>query len=109
VNKEVVEIAPIIKKSINDKNSVHYADFSTYPSKIDKLPIGIIDLSGSGREMLNAVKSADLVDNISGEYKKDNVRDLEGESFEVVCDLANFPYSLYLKNDKKRFIQGTCG
>ncbi len=100
-----VALSPIMQKALYDKESKFYADFSSFPSQKNKLPIGVFDSGTGGLTVLEVLLKADMVDNISGEIKADGVPDFAGEDFTYLADRANMPYGNYAAENKQDFFK----
>ena len=107
VKKETqqVELSPIMEKALNDKSSKFYADFSSFPKSLSKLPIGVFDSGTGGLTVLEVLLKADMIDNISGKTGADGVPDFAGESFTYLADRANMPYGNYAAENKQDFFK----
>ncbi|MDA3861568.1 MAG: hypothetical protein PF445_10110 [Melioribacteraceae bacterium] len=93
---------PIQSEIIKNKNSPFYIDFSNYPTKNKKLPIGIFDSGTGGLTVLDAIINSDNFNNKSHEQENngDSQIDFLNESFIYLGDKANMPYGEYSGNDK---------
>jgi len=90
-----VDNLPIVEKAINDTASRFYADFRNYPADVRMLPIGVFDSGTGGLTVLEKLLSLDSFDNITGEFKSDEISDFAGEHFIYLADQANMPYGTY--------------
>ena len=98
-----LESVKSIKTEISDNpDSFFYIDFSKYPSKDKKLPIGIFDSGTGGLTVLDAIINSDNFNNKSHKYNKlgDGKIDFLDESFIYLGDKANMPYGEYAGNNK---------
>jgi len=78
---ETIPLDPLAQKALYDTTSSYYTDFSTYPSNIADLPIGIFALKSSNTAALDCAVTLDKFDNITGGEQSDRIRDFAGEHF----------------------------
>ena len=67
-------LLPIAQKALTDTASVYYTDLSSYPEDISKLPIGVLDCSVNGFEVVERLLTLDRFDNITGKPSPDGMR-----------------------------------
>lgn len=88
-------LIPVSQKALSDTTSLYYADFASYPSEQQLLPIGVFDSGTGGLTVLETLLSVDLFDNITGKETPDGIPDFAGENFVYLADYANMPYGEY--------------
>lgn len=96
---------PIVNKALYDTASNFYVGFDGYPEDLRSLPIGIFDSGNGGLALLETLLTIDAFDNITGSTKRDSIRDFAGEHFIYLADMANMPYSNYIKEDNEAYLQ----
>jgi len=92
------KLIPISNKSLNDSASAWFAHFSTYPSDLSKLPIGVITSQTEELSVMERFLTADYFDNITGDDGPDGIRDFAGERFYLLLDQANGAYNEYFRD-----------
>ena len=100
-----VELSPIMRKALSDRNSVFYADFASFPKDKKMLPIGVFDSGTGGLTVLEVMLKIDRINNITGAHGADGLPDFIGEDFAYLGDLANMPYGNYAAENKSEFFK----
>ena len=89
-------LLPIAQKALTDTASVYYIDADSYPQDISGLPIGVLDCSVNGFEVVERLLTLDRFDNITGKPEPDGIIDFGGENIQFLSDRANGPYGGYI-------------
>ncbi len=95
----------IIDQALNNAASPSYASFSTYPSKLRDLPVGMFDSGTGGLTVMEQFLSLDYFDNRTGEEIPDGIPDFDGEDFVYLADQANMPYGVYSSQNKTDYLR----
>lgn len=106
--KEVVSETPLMvisQKALSDTSSIFYADFQSYPTERQSLPIGVFDSGTGGLTVLEVLLGLDKFDNITGKEVSDGIADFAGENFEYLGDDANMPYGDYDAAGKSEYLR----
>ena len=98
-------LLPIAQKALTDTASVYYTDMSSYPEDISKLPIGVLDCSVNGFEVVERLLTLDRFDNITGKPGPDGIVDFGGENIQFLSDRANGPYGGYIEEGNLDFLK----
>ena len=98
-------LLPIAQKALTDTASVYYTDLSSYPEDISKLPIGVLDCSVNGFEVVERLLTLDRFDNITGKPGPDGIVDFGGENIQFLSDRANGPYGGYIEEGNLDFLK----
>ena len=98
-------LLPIAQKALIDTASVYYTDLSSYPKDISKLPIGVLDCSVNGFEVVERLLTLDRFDNITGKPSPDGIVDFGGENIQFLSDRANGPYGGYIEEGNLDFLK----
>lgn len=98
-------LLPIAQKALIDTASVYYTDLSSYPEDISKLPIGVLDCSVNGFEVVERLLTLDRFDNITGKPSPDGIVDFGGENIQFLSDRANGPYGGYIEEGNLDFLK----
>lgn len=98
-------LLPIAQKALTDTASVYYTDLSSYPEDISKLPIGVLDCSVNGFEVVERLLTLDCFDNITGKPGPDGIVDFGGENIQFLSDRANGPYGGYIEEGNLDFLK----
>lgn len=98
-------LLPIAQKALTDTASVYYTDLSSYPKDISKLPIGVLDCSVNGFEVVERLLTLDRFDNITGKPSPDGIVDFGGENIQFLSDRANGPYGGYIEEGNLDFLK----
>ena len=98
-------LLPIAQKALTDTASVYYTDLSSYPRDISKLPIGVLDCSVNGFEVVERLLTLDCFDNITGKPGPDGIVDFGGENIQFLSDRANGPYGGYIEEGNLDFLK----
>ena len=98
-------LLPIAQKALTDTASVYYTDLSSYPEDISKLPIGVLDCSVNGFEVVERLLTLDRFDNITGKPSPDGIVDFGGENIQFLSDRANGPYGGYIEEGNLDFLK----
>lgn len=99
------ELIPISKKALSDSTSIYYADFDSFPKEKSLLPIGIIDDTPDGIQVVKMFLHSDQYDNITGKLTGDGIPDFAGENYIFLSDNANAPYSNYVEKGKADYLR----
>ena len=103
--EEQVVLSPIMQKALNDETSKFYGDYKSFPTSLNKLPIGVFDSGTGGLTVLEVLLKADMVNNTSGKPGSDGIPDFAGEAFTYLADRANMPYGNYAAENKQDFFK----
>ena len=76
------------------------------PTKPDvQAPIGIFDSGTGGLTVMDAILTADMFNNATGEEGADGIKDFAAERFIYLADQANMPYGNYAAENKVDFLR----
>ena len=98
-------LLPIAQKALTDTASVYYIDADSYPQDISGLPIGVLDCSVNGFEVVERLLTLDCFDNITGKPEPDGIIDFGGENIQFLSDRANGPYGGYIEVGSLDFLK----
>ena len=98
-------LLPIAQKALTDTASMYYIDADSYPQDISGLPIGVLDCSVNGFEVVERLLTLDRFDNITGKPEPDGIIDFGGENIQFLSDRANGPYGGYIAKDNLDFLK----
>ena len=98
-------LLPIAQKALTDTASVYYIGADRYPQDISGLPIGVLDCSVNGFEVVERLLTLDCFDNITGKPEPDGIIDFGGENIQFLSDRANGPYGGYIAKDNLDFLK----
>ncbi len=99
------ELIPISKKALYDTTSLYYANFSQFPKDKSLLPIGILDDTYEGFDVVKMFLISDQYDNITGKLGGDGIPDFAGENYLFLSDKANAPYYHYVEKGKVDYLR----
>lgn len=103
-NAATDELSPVERKALYDTNSVYYGHFEEYPQNLSGLPIGILDCTAGGFDVVETFLKVDGFDNITGNAVSDRIGDFAGENFQFLADIANGPYVGYVRQDNRAYL-----
>ena len=103
-DKKINKVA-LSDKALNDKSSLFYASYNSYPAKLKNLPIGMFDSGTGGLTVMEQFLSMDYFDNKTGEEIPDGIPDFDGEDFIYLADQANMPYGVYSSQNKTDYLR----
>ena len=98
-------LLPIAQKALTDTASMYYIDADSYPQDISGLPIGVLDCSVNGFEVVERLLTLDCFDNITGKPEPDGIIDFGGENIQFLSDRANGPYGGYIEVGSLDFLK----
>ena len=98
-------LLPIAQKALTDTASVYYIGADRYPQDISGLPIGVLDCSVNGFEVVERLLTLDCFDNITGKPEPDGIIDFGGENIQFLSDRANGPYGGYIEVGSLDFLK----
>lgn len=98
-------LLPIAQKALTDTASVYYIGADRYPQDISGLPIGVLDCSVNGFEVVERLLTLDCFDNITGRPEPDGIIDFGGENIQFLSDRANGPYGGYIEVGSLDFLK----
>lgn len=98
-------LLPIAQKALTDTASVYYIGADSYPQDISGLPIGVLDCSVNGFEVVERLLTLDCFDNITGKPEPDGIIDFGGENIQFLSDRANGPYGGYIEVGSLDFLK----
>ncbi|MEN8191738.1 MAG: Asp/Glu/hydantoin racemase [Bacteroidota bacterium] len=100
--QEDINYTTIQNEILNNPKSFFYINVKEYPSKKNKLPIGIFDSGTGGLTVLDAIVNADQFNNSDHTISTlgDKNRDFDEECFIYLGDKANMPYGEYSGHGK---------
>ena len=97
-----VVLPAAVQTVLYDTASVNFVNFSDY-GELRHLPIGIFDADSTSMTLLEAVRTMDCFDNITGARRSDGILDFAGEYFQYYTagsDEDCFGSALFLMKDK---------
>jgi Glutamate racemase len=104
-NQSSLDLLPIMRAALYDSCSFYFGDFGHYHKSDSEAPIGVFDSGTGGLTVMDAILTADMFNNVTGEEGADGLRDFEGEHFIYLADQANMPYGNYAAENKVDFLR----